>query len=490
MADANLKTTVEFPQSRCLAGVAQVDVTPPVGIYHRMWGAAKHDVATGVHRPLTATVLILTPHGESDSSAVFVALDHCLLWGEEMAAFLDAVSQQAKVDRDSIVTLFSHTHAAGLMGLERAELPGGEMIPPYLDELATKVAGAVRRASSESQAAVVSFATGRCDLGQNRDFFDEEAERFVCGFNPGGGADDSVPVARVDSAASGKTLATIVNYACHPTTLAWDNTLISPDYVGALRELVQTATEAPCLFIQGASGDIGPRDGYVGDVEVADRNGRQLGYAVLSALESLPANDPGSSGSKMAYTGAVISGATIGTWQTQAVGEKRATELAAWQYRETIVELPYREDLLTLEGLERDRTHWQAEEQKARDADDVAAAADARAMIERMTRRLVRVRDIPPGDKYPFRVRLWRLGDVVWVALEGEHYNVLQRRIRESFPDRTIIVATLANGSRCWYLPDESSYGKGLYQEDASILAKGSLETLTAAIVEEIAALS
>ena len=78
----------------------------------------------------------------------------------------------------------------------------------------------------------------------------------------------------------------------------------------------------------------------------------------------------------------------------------------------------------------------------------------------------------------------------MWVALEGEHYNVLQRRIRESFPDRTIIVATLANGSRCWYLPDESSYGKGLYQEDASILAKGSLETLTAAIVEEIAALS
>ena len=48
-------TKIEFPQSRCLIGVSRADVTPPVGIYHRMWGAAKHDKATGVHRPLTIT---------------------------------------------------------------------------------------------------------------------------------------------------------------------------------------------------------------------------------------------------------------------------------------------------------------------------------------------------------------------------------------------------------------------------------------------------
>ena len=42
------------------------------------------------------------------------------------------------------------------------------------------------------------------------------------------------------------------------------------------------------MFLQGASGDTGPRDGFVGDTEVADRNGRQLGYAALSALESIP----------------------------------------------------------------------------------------------------------------------------------------------------------------------------------------------------------
>src|SRR5439155_5648567 len=145
-----------------------------------------------------------------------------------------------------------------------------------------------------------------CSLAAERDFFDEG--QFVCGFNPGMPADDTVLVARVTDE-SGQLMATVVNYACHPTTLAWDNTLISPDYVGALREVVEQATGAPCLFLQGASGDLGPREGFVGDTAVADRNGRQLGHAVLSALESLPPP-----GTRFVYTGPVVSGATLGTW--------------------------------------------------------------------------------------------------------------------------------------------------------------------------------
>jgi hypothetical protein len=51
------------------------------------------------------------------------------------------------------------------------------------------------------------------------------------------------------------------------------------------------------------------------------------------------------------------------------------------------------------------------------------------------------------------------------------------------------VLATLANGSSVWYLPDDESYGKGLYQEDASILAKGSLELLRDQVIESVASL-
>src|SRR5207253_8221332 len=105
-------------------------------------------------------------------------------------------------------------------------------------------------------------------------------------------------------------LGTIVNYACHPTTLAWENTLVSPDYVGAMREVVERETGAPCLFLQGSSGDLGPRDGYTGDTAVADRNGRQLGFAALSGLEAMPP-----AGTYFEYAGPVVSGATLGSWE-------------------------------------------------------------------------------------------------------------------------------------------------------------------------------
>ena len=99
----------------------------------------------------------------------------------------------------------------------------------------------------ESYRRELTAYTGRCDLAAHRDYLDREHGAFVCGYNPHQAADDTVLTARVTSD-EGELLATIVNYACHPTTLAWDNTLISPDYVGAMREVVEQATAAPCLI--------------------------------------------------------------------------------------------------------------------------------------------------------------------------------------------------------------------------------------------------
>jgi len=475
--------TVEFPQSHCQAGVARRDITPPIGIYHRMWGAATHDRSTGIHRPLTATVLIMRPTNAEAASkpVVFVAIDHCLLWNREMNELLDRVSTSSGVERNQIVVFFSHTHAAGLMGHERVDLPGGELIPQYLVDLADTIADGIREASEQLQPAIFSYGSGRCNLATNRDFKDETLGKYVCGYNVEGEADDTVGVVRVASAADHSVMATIVNYACHPTTLAWDNTLVSPDYPGAMCEVVETATAAPCFFIQGASGDIGPRHGFVGDTTVADKNGRQLGYAALSALEDLPPVD-----AQMKYGGAVISGATIGNWGYENSSSTQRARASVWQERRSEVALAYRDDLPRHGELQQEAAEWRAKEESATESGDADAARDARAMIERMTRRLVRVAHLDDAESYPYPIRLWKMGDAVWVALDGEHYNVLQRNLRQRFAGIPLIIGTLANGSDVWYLPDKDSYGKGLYQEDASILDKGSLEKLEAALVQQI----
>ena len=267
---------------------------------------------------------------------MLVSIDHCLLWNEEMDALQTAVCRAAGVSSQQLHIAFTHTHGAGLMDPQRANLPGGELIAGYLELLADRVGDAARQAIQAMEPGCIVYGTGRCGLARNRDFWDEASGQFVCGYNPNLPADDTLLVARLADG-SGRTVATVVNYACHPTTLAWDNTLVSPDFVGTLRELVENATGAPSLFLQGASGDLGPREGYTGDVAVADRNGRQLGYAALAALESL-----GRPGMRFEYTGPVVSGATIGTWNYQPLGPTDLAGKRRWRTATLRVDLPYR----------------------------------------------------------------------------------------------------------------------------------------------------
>ena len=121
---------VTTPQSFCRFGLAKAEITPPVGIYHRMWGAATHDRSTGIHRPLEAAAMALAPQDDASGRPKFVlvALDHCLLWPTELRQLKQKVQEISGVaERDFLVT-FSHTHAAGLMDPGRKDLPGGELI--------------------------------------------------------------------------------------------------------------------------------------------------------------------------------------------------------------------------------------------------------------------------------------------------------------------------------------------------------------------------
>ena len=300
------RTEDPTPQSRCRFALAHADITPPADVYHRMWGAAKHEQATGVHRPLRATVAVFAPL-EGPGRQILVALDHCVLGAVEHRNLVSAASAISGASAGEILVVFSHTHGAGLMGLDRAGLPGGEHIPPYLDQLGQTVGTLAKNALASLVPASIVYGQGRCGLATHRDF--RAGSQYVCGHNPGVPVDDTVVVSKVCDEV-GSTLASVVNYACHPTTLAWDNTLISPDFIGAMRELVERETGAPCLFLQGASGEIGPKEGFVGDPAVADRNGRELGYAALSTLTSLP-----NPGTNFVYAGPVVSGATLRAWE-------------------------------------------------------------------------------------------------------------------------------------------------------------------------------
>jgi hypothetical protein len=455
-----------------------------------MWGAATHERATGVHRPLTATAIAFRPIDDKpctsgdpqDSEQILIAVDHCLFWAREMEALLDAVSQRAQAPRQSLLVVFSHTHAAGLMDGDRAHLSGGELIAPYLESLAGNLAAIVRDARTTAAPATIVYGSGRCALAANRDYRDTASGQFVCGYNPSGEADDTVLVARASDDA-GRVLATFVNYACHPTTLAWENTLLSPDFPGAMRDVVEREIPAPCIFLQGASGDLGPREGFSGDPQLADRNGRQLGFAALSALAALPP-----AGTRFEYAGPVVSGATLGVWEHRPLNADELRATGQWRLERWTVNLAYRSELPTRESVVAARSRFEAARKKAGETGDADLARDAHAMIERMDRQMTRIAALPAGAAIPLPAWLWRIGGALWLAIEAEHYQRLQTALRKRFPGQPIVVMTLANGSRLSYLPTAETYETGAYPETIAVVARGSLERLIEVVGEKIAA--
>ena len=462
---------LESPQSRCRAAAVQIDITPPIGIYHRMWGAAKHDRAASVHRPLQGTMLWIVPRNDDRTqSIVIVALDHCILDAEDLALIQTSVAASLDLVAEQVIVCLSHTHAAGLMSRTRSRLAGGDLIGPYLDELARRLGELALSLRERLVDATIVYGYGRCDLAAERDYWDVDQGRYVCGFNPAGIADDKLVVGRVTDEA-GACLATIVNYACHPTTLAWDNQAISPDYVGAMREVVQSHTGASCLFLQGASGDLGPREGFIGDTEVADRNGRKLGFAALASLVTLA--PPGTS---FDYAGAVVSGTQIGTWKYNAAREECQLRWEQWNLSTVTAELPYRHDLPSIEETRALLAKWNELESVAVERGDDEQRAYCRAMAEQMERQIWRQESLPQGRCFPLKIQMLRIGSARWLFVPGEHYQVLQTTLRKRFPNEVWVVVTISNGWQPGYLPPASKYGYGIYQEQIAIVAAGSAE--------------
>jgi hypothetical protein len=368
---------------------------------------------------------------------VVIALDLCFLWAKEMQALLGEVAKQTSLRTDQITVTFSHTHAAGLYGSERHIFPGGELIAPYLAFLAKRVADVVRQARRGPPTAFISYGIGRCNLA------------FKCD----GVADDTLIVARVTEEVTGNLLGTIVNYACRPASLGPHNYRISPDFAGAMRELVEQATDAPCIFLQGACGNLDPRENSSNDPEVADRNGRQLAEAALAVLGGMPG--------------------------VASVVDDVLDRLTYWRRKTWTLPLAYRPDLPQWNDLATERDRLFAEEQAARNRGDDTRAVECRHEAELAVRSMSLLLGLPRGDHFPFPITLWQLGTAFWLAIDSLPFQDLQMKLRQRFPETPIMIMTLANGIRASYLPRAEDYGTEAGRGFAAVLAVGCLEELT-----------
>ena len=439
-------------------GIAREDITPPIGIYSRNWGAAKHDTADSIHRTLSLTALAIA---SSNGEMPLVLVDADLGWWRPLdlfSRFQQRLLAELSLDSSRFIFALSHTHAAAPLMEPDPSLAGSELLGPWMEQVYEATVSTIRTAMANTDEATLDWHTGRCGLAAVRDFPDPDpaADRVICGFNPDAIADDTLLVGRVTDC-SGKLRATLVNYACHPTTLAWDNTAISPDYIGAMRQTMEETTGGTAFFLQGMSGDVAPRHQYVGDVDVADRHGQQLAYAALATL-----NDMEPVGHQLYFDGVVESGAPLAAWRHQSA--EAPSELEAL---EVSVDLTLK-DWPSADELEQQRL-----------------ACDDRALEERLRRKRDIRRSLGDGSTAALSVYAWRIGDAILVGCAGESYSKLQRELRESFPNSTVICMNLINGS-VGYLPPADLYDVDVYPVWQTPFDRGCLEQIGSAMVRTI----
>jgi hypothetical protein len=428
-------------------GVARTDLTPPAGIYARSWGSAKHDAATGIHRPLFATCLFLRG-GDPRLELYLLCLD--LGWWFDNAHEQEIrvqILEQSGIRNDQLITHMGHTHSGPASNLQNVGREGGHLIPPYRDKIVQACVDAIKGAKANVRPAVASWTTGTCNLARNRDLV-LDSETFLCSVNPDGPSDDTVLVGRVTDA-SGKIIATMVNYACHPVSLGGGNTLISPDYYGAMREVVERDTDgAPCLFLHGASGDMTPLRSYEADTAIADQNGRQLGYAALSALTGMLPPEQ-----ELAFDRIEDSGARLGRWSLRPKPASTALKVTVSDTELPYVDLPTEAELVA----------------QIKDCTD-------RPLKERLERRLMVRRDVGDGTSRRVRTTLWQIGDAFLVGAPAEPYSAFQVEMRRRFPGHAVMVLNIVNGNVGYLAPAETYDKPGLYQIKISLFRPGCME--------------
>jgi neutral ceramidase len=265
------------------AGVASVKITPEqkvplVGYASRTnaWTEVEHDVY--------AKALALKD--EKGNRAVLVTLDLCTFSPTVGEPICEEISRKTGLKRSQILLNLSHTHSGPATGLS---FPGNSGISPaltnniveYTKVFQKKVAQCAEEALSKMEPVRLSYGSGVASFAMNRR--EMTTNGVILGVNPRGYVDRTVPVLRIDSE-SGEVKAVLFGYACHGTTLDSDSLLVSPDYPGYARDVIQKKyPKAEALFIAslGGSANPYPRTG----LQFAKDHGAVLGAEVCRVLD-------------------------------------------------------------------------------------------------------------------------------------------------------------------------------------------------------------
>jgi hypothetical protein len=425
------------------AGFGRSDITPAADFPNGIWMAQKHLRATGIHRRLYVSCVIL---GADADAVALLSYDLTILSAQQVVAIRAAVGSSTGLAPERIWLYVTHNHAAPVTQ-DFYDREGADEVRAYIDALPSRSAAAAQRAWEGRRAARVSSAKGRCEIGVNRDL--NFHGRMITGPNPGGFRDPEVGVIRIDALDAGP-IAAIVTYGCHPTFLGPDNTLISPDFPGVTRDVFETVTGTPCLFLQGGAGNVGPFRGFLGGTAEVERCGSILGCEAAQTFLGIP----GAADRSSRVTHVVESGAPLG--MLSDVSPPTDSQLFSVIARQ--IRLPTDNPGPTVyDCVEQDLAAATAK------LESLVAAGAPQSEIQHATQQLLRhrlrldrKRMYAVADGFAIEAGAIRLGDVYFASLACEAYAQIATSIKARAPSTQTSFAAYQGPDVIYVAPPES----------------------------------
>ena len=441
------------------AGAARVVITPPIGVPLSGYFAAegRKETAVDIHDDLFARALVLN---DGEQTVAVVTTDLIGLGDEELAAVREVVQRDAGIAPEHLILACTHTHSGPIVH----PFPHSDLVPGKADEhyfrlLPRLIGSAVAMAVRRQRPARVGAGSGTCSININRrEKLPDGTMRGLpfLGRNPDGITDREVGILRVDDAESGKPLAVLLSYACHPVVLG-PNLEISADYVGYAVNFIEhtLGNETVALFANGAQGDMNSIV-HPGTYADAERLGITLGSEVIevsSGIETL-----------------------------RNVRIKTATKHTELPLNPASTPESQREYIRFLEQ-EYQRYTSEGDGRRAWDIEMRLAVAGYRLYNrEQMTLPYM------PAEVTAFGL----IGDGVSVGLLSEPAELFCEygmRARKQSPFTTTLVLGLANGF-IGYVPTPNVYTEGGYEYEATNVAPGAGDQLCQTMIDTLNAVA
>jgi neutral/alkaline ceramidase-like enzyme len=440
-----------------LAGTSRLDITPAPGTPQGGWGAQTHQRGLGADLPLALRALVVS---DSVTSAAVIDFDSTGFYDTAwITKAVHAVEKHTNIPFQNIRLSYTHTHSAANTYRFAMISEGLDLIQSYLEDLPARIAGAAWQAQQNLRPVRCAAAQGTCAINVNRRLRLEDG-RVIVGKNPDGTVDHAVRVVRFDDL-NEEPVASIVHYACHPTIVGWQNQYFTPDYPGVVRQVVEREIGGDCLFLQGAAGNVGPVEGFTGDLKVYWRLGRILGLEAarqLAGIKTLPRRER--------LAGIQVSGAPIALYESEPV-EVEAPILKV-RYRTMRLPLKKFSPLRELESTLTQRTvrlnrlrSERAPEAEIRLANALAVQADDDLQEARYYQEMTHL-------EWPLQGL--RIGPVALVSMPGEPFIELSQRIVQNSPFDHTLFSGYSNGV-FGYLPHREAFQEGGYEVDGTLFA-------------------